>query len=59
MRAMYRAQCHTIRTKLFKIGAIVKATCRQVWVRLASACPSARLFMDAFTRLQALAPLPG
>lgn len=39
-----RAQCHTIRLKLLKIGARVRVTVRKVWLALASGCPYAALF---------------
>jgi hypothetical protein len=31
---MSRAQCHTIRERLLKIGGLVKVTVRRVWVHL-------------------------
>ena len=36
---MSRAQCHTIRTRLLKIGGLVKVTIRRVWVHLSSSYP--------------------
>jgi hypothetical protein len=49
-----RAQCHTIRLKLLKIGAQVRVTVRKVWVSLASGSPYARLFVRAWANLCAL-----
>jgi len=39
-----RAQCDTIRLKLFKIGARIKVTARKIWVSLSSSYPMAVLF---------------
>src|SRR3989475_4739380 len=39
-----RAQCHTIRLKLLKIGAQVRVTVRKIWVSLASGSPHATHF---------------
>ena len=52
--SMAQAQCQTIRLKLLKIGALVQVTVRKVWVRLASSCPSADVFRQAFTNLDRL-----
>lgn len=49
-----RAQCHTIRLKLLKIGAQVRVTARKVWVSLASGSPYAALFARVFANLRAL-----
>ena len=49
--SMARAQCQTIRLRLLKIGALVQVTVRRVWVRLASSCPSANVFREAFGNL--------
>ncbi len=48
-----RAQCHTIRTKLLKIGAVVWVTVRKVWLALSSAHPYQRLFETIYQRLVA------
>lgn len=53
---MAQAQCHTIRVKLLKIGALVRVTVRRVWVSLASSCPYAEVFRQAHARLSALRP---
>ena len=55
--SMARAQCQTIRLRLLKIGALVQVTVRKVWVRLASSCPSADVFRQAFHNLDKLRPV--
>jgi len=55
--AMAQAQCQTIRLRLLKIGALVQVTVRKVWVRLASSCPSADVFRQAFGNLDKLRPV--
>jgi Transposase DDE domain group 1 len=52
--SMARAQCQTIRLRLLKIGALIQVTVRKVWVRLASSCPSADVFHQAFHNLDRL-----
>jgi hypothetical protein len=47
-----RAQCHTIRLKLLKIGAQIRVTVRKVWVSLASGSPYADLFARVWANLQ-------
>jgi hypothetical protein len=54
--SMAQAQCQTIRLRLLKIGALVQVTVRKVWVRLASSCPSADVFRQAFRNLDKLRP---
>ena len=49
---MARAQCGTIRLKLFKIGALVKITFRKIWVSMSSAYPYAQLFERVFANLR-------
>jgi hypothetical protein len=51
-----RAQCNTIRTKLLKIGAIVRVSVRKVWVSLSRACPYADIFRTAVANLRAPPP---
>jgi len=51
---MARAQCGTIRTKLLKIGAVVKVSVRRVYLALSSACPYQDLFEQIFLNLQQL-----
>jgi Transposase DDE domain group 1 len=55
--SMDQAQCQTIRLRLLKIGALVQVTVRKVWVRLASSCPSAEIFRQAFHNLDRLRPV--
>ena len=46
-----RAQCHTIRTKLLKIGAVIRVTTRRVWVSMSSTYPYQQLFSLIHERL--------
>ena len=46
-----KAQCGTIRLKLFKIGAIVVRNTRRIRLHLSSAYPYKSLFMHAAHRL--------
>jgi hypothetical protein len=55
--AMAQAQCQTIRLRLLKIGALVQVTVRKVWVRLASSCPWAEVFHQAFRNLDRWRPV--
>jgi hypothetical protein len=52
-----RAQCETIRSRLLKVGALVRVTVRKVWVPLASSCPYAAVFRRAHADLVRLSPL--
>lgn len=52
-----RAQCHTIRLKLFKVAAAIRVTVRKVWLSLSSAYPYAETFTRVLDNLHAL-PLP-
>jgi hypothetical protein len=55
-----QAQAGTIRTKLLKIGGLVRVSVRRVWLALASACPWQGAFAQAWAHLRALgAPPPG
>ena len=47
-----KAQCGTIRLKLFKIGAQVRVSVRKVWLSFSESYPYARLFQQVFDRLQ-------
>ena len=51
---MAKAQCHTIRVRLLKIGARVKVSVRRVAVSMASACPFQFIFATAWENLQRL-----
>lgn len=50
---MARAQACTIRVRLFKLAAVVKATARRLWVRMQRSHPSRALFVLALGRLRA------
>ncbi len=57
-----KAQCHTIRLKLFKIGAAIRVTVRKVWVSLSRSYPYADTFirvLDNLRSLPVLRPSPG
>lgn len=49
---MARAQCDTIRLKLFKIGARVKITVRKIWVSYAEGYPYLAIFKQVYRNLQ-------
>lgn len=51
------AQCHTIRLKLLKIGALVRITVRKVWVSFSQAYPYAKIFKQALENLQHARPM--
>ncbi len=55
---MEKAQCHTIRTKLLKIGARVRVTVRRVWISLSSGYAFKDLFAEVYRKLKRLKPLP-
>ncbi len=50
--AVAGAQMGTIRLKLFKIGAMIQVTVRNVWVRMASSYPYQRLFGQVMGNLR-------
>lgn len=52
---MAKAQCHTIRLKLLKIGAQIRVTVRNVWVSLAEGYPFRDIFIQVY---QSLIKLP-
>jgi hypothetical protein len=52
-----RAQCQTIRSKLLKVGALVRATVRKVWVKLSGGCPYADVFRRVHANLSRLRPV--
>ena len=54
---MERAQCHTIRERLFKIGALVRVSVRRVLVLMASGYPYERIFQQVYWNLHAFHPL--
>jgi len=53
-----KAQCHTIRLKLLKIGAAVKITVRKVWVWLSQSYPYQQLFRQVYENLYRLCRHP-
>jgi hypothetical protein len=52
-----RAQCHTIREKLFKIGALVRISVRRVYLMLASGYPYKQTFSVALRNIQRCRPM--
>ena len=52
-----KAQCHTIRLKLLKIGARVRFTVRKVWVSLSESYPYAALFARVVANIRRWRPL--
>lgn len=50
--AMAKAQCGTIRTKLFKIGAMVKISVRRILVELSGGYPYKEVFQQALHNLR-------
>ncbi len=55
---MAKAQCHTIRVTLFKIGAQIRVSVRRIWIAFSESCPQADLFRQIMQRLQRI-PLRG
>jgi hypothetical protein len=47
-----QATCGTIRTRLLKIGALIRVSVRRVLIVLASGSPSQALFAQAFQNLR-------
>lgn len=57
-----KAQCHTIRLKLFKVGAAIRVTVRKVWLSFSTAYPYAETFVRVLENVRALPlarPSPG
>jgi len=52
-----KAQCHTIRLKLLKIGAQIRITVRKVWVWLSESYPYQHLFRQVYENLVRLCPM--
>ena len=48
---MAKAQCDTIRLKLFKIGARIRVTVRKVWVSFAEGYPYKKLFSEVMNNM--------
>jgi len=51
-----KAQCDTIRLKLFKIGARITITTRKIWISLSSSYPLASLFAQVCSNLAHASP---
>ena len=47
-----KAQCDTIRLKLFKIGAQIRISVRKVWISFSESYPYFSLFQQVLLRLQ-------
>ena len=52
-----QAQCHTIRLKLLKIGALIRITVRKIWISFSEAYPYADLFRHALQNIRQWQPL--
>lgn len=50
--AMAKAQCDTIRLKLFKIGAQIRISVRRVWIAFSDSYPHADMFRQILYKLQ-------
>ena len=55
---MAKAQCETIRLKLFKIGAKIRITFRKIWIAYADGYPYMEIFRQVYRNLQRI-PVPG
>ncbi len=51
-----KAQCNTIRLKLFKIGALVRITIRKIWVSLSETYQYAALYACVYANLTSSPP---
>jgi len=49
---MSQAQCPTIRTRLFKIGSLIRVTTRRVWAHFSSSYPYRELFGQVLANLR-------
>ena len=54
--ALAQAQCQTIRLKLLKIGALIRVTCRKVWVSLSQSYPYQAVFARVWMNLAGAGP---
>jgi hypothetical protein len=50
--ALARAQCETMRLKLFKIGAHIRLSVRRVWIAFSESYPYGELFAQILSNLQ-------
>jgi hypothetical protein len=55
--ALAKAQCNTIRLRLFKIGALVRVTVRRVWLSWSEAYPYKQLFAEVYANLRRYKPI--
>ena len=55
---MAKAQCHTIRLRLLKIGALIRVTVRKVWVSWSEGYPYKSVFAQVYARLRKQGPIP-
>jgi len=55
---MAKAQCNTIRLKLFKIGARLRITVRRVWVSFAEGYPLKKTFTQLLMNIEKI-PIVG
>lgn len=49
---MAKAQCHTIRLKLLKVGAQIRVTVRKVWISFAEGYPFRDIFSQVFDNIR-------
>lgn len=49
-----KAQCHTIRNKILKVGAQVRVSFRRLWISFASGYPYQNIFYQLFARIRTL-----
>ena len=54
---LVHAQCHTIRLKLLKIGALIRITVRKIWLSFSEAYPYADLFRLVLHNIRRWQPL--
>jgi hypothetical protein len=52
-----QAQCHTIRLKLLKIGALIRITVRKIWLSFSEAYPYVNLFRRVMKNIRRWKPL--
>ncbi len=55
---MEKAQCHTIREKLLKVGAHIRVTVRKVWLSFSESYPYRELFERVLLNIRKTCPLP-
>jgi len=55
---MAKAQCNTIRVKLFKIAAVVTESVRRIVFSMPNVCPMRELWLKVFHWFDAGRPVP-